>query len=293
MRIIIIGSDGPIGKALQGHLRKFGHSVFGTTRRPDALGDGRIFLDLNAATLPALPPADVAIICAAMTKFADCRNFPDEARRVNVFAPATIAREIRKTGGRTLLLSSSVVFDCLSPHAKAETPPNPRSAYGRLKAEAEAAVLAQDGTVLRLTKVIMERAGILADWIEALAAGRTVRAFEDHTFCPVRLQDVLDAITAVIGQPGGIFQLSGADDISYADAARHIASRLGRDAGQVKSVGAVESGIPSDDVTACTSLDVSRLTALTGYRARPARSVIDEVYAAAFAAQRPQQKVCH
>lgn len=288
MRVVVVGSDGLIGKALGGRLRQRAHAVVGTTRRAEqADGDERLFLDLAATTLPPLPAADIAVFCAAMATFADCRNFPELARRVNVTAPAALAKAFADRGGRVLMLSSSVVFDCQSPHVAGDQPTAPRSAYGVMKADVEADILGLHGTVLRLTKVITAQSGRLARWVEAFEQGRTVRAFEDHRFCPITLEQTLAAITAVVEQAeSGVFQLSGADDISYADAARHIAERLGVPESRVEGTLAVENGIPESEVTPFTSLDTGRLGALTGYVPLPARAVIDEVFAAAFAGAR-------
>jgi dTDP-4-dehydrorhamnose reductase len=284
MRVVIVGADGLIGNALHASLRERGHTVLGTTRSNGSPGHkDRIFLDLSASTLRPIPPADVVIVCAAMSRFADCRNYPDQARQVNVLAPLMIAEKAGEYGGRALLLSSSVVFDCRSPHAMADQPAAPCSAYGRLKAEAEAGVLALGGTVLRLTKVVAPGTGRLADWVSALERGQIVQAFEDHRFCPIKLESVLDAVAAIAEQKsGGVFQLSGTEDISYADAARHLANRLGIPGDRVEGTLAVDNGVPENEVTPYTSLDTSRLSALSGYCPRPPRDVIDDVFAASF-----------
>lgn len=284
MRIVVVGADGLIGGGLVARLARRGHDVIGTTRRPEKAqaGDG-CFLDLAAPRLSSLPVGDVAIICAAMAKFSDCRNQPDLARQVNVTARLAIARNFIENGGRVIMLSSSVVFDCLRPRMSATAPTAPRNAYGRLLAEAEAGLLPLGGTVFRLTKVIVPDTGHLAGWLPALRAGQTVRAFEDHRLCPIPLQAVLDGIAAVAEcKETGIFQVSGAEDISYADAARHLAVRLGVPQSQVVGALAVDSGIPDNEVTPYTSLDTSRLSALTGFMPPAARAVIDEVFAASF-----------
>jgi dTDP-4-dehydrorhamnose reductase len=288
MRVVIVGADGLIGNALLASLRLRGHTVLGTTRRAEKSADkGRLFLDLSVPVLPAIPAADLAIICAAMARFADCRNYPDQARQVNVLTPLMIAKQIGATGGRTILLSSSVVFDCLSPHAMADRPTAPRSAYGRMKAEAEAGILSLGGTVLRLTKVVTERTDRLAGWIDALERGQIVRAFEDHRFCPVKLESLLDAVAGISEQTeDGVFQLSGAEDISYADAARHLANRMGIPRDRVEGTLAADNGVPDNEVTPYTSLDTSRLNALIGYRPIPPRTVINDVFAKSFTAAR-------
>jgi dTDP-4-dehydrorhamnose reductase len=280
MRILVVGADGLIGQALSSELGRRGHDVIRTTRRlQDPLQENLVFLDLAADQLGPVPSADVMVICAAMASFSDCRNRFDLAHRINVEARLELARRAVADGGRVVALSSSVVFDCLQPRAEATWKPAPRSAYGRLMAESEACILECGGSVLRTTKAMVAGIGVLPGWIRTLRGGGSVRAFEDHTFCPLPLRDVVDALVAVVEQPeGGIFQVSGATDISYADAARYIVGRVGMPRDRVTAVRAVDSGIPESDVTPYTSLDTSRLSELTGFQPPPPGAVIDAVY---------------
>lgn len=279
MRILIVGGDGPIGSALSCALAARGHAIVATTRRPEVVGVNRVFLDLASKPLAPLPDADVAIICAAMSKFRDCRDNADLARRVNVEVRATIASSMRGRGGRTIALSSSAVFNCGRPFAKAHWPTSPRSVYGQFMADAEADVLREGGTVLRLTKVLNEGLGVVGQWIGQLQTGRRVEAFDDHTFCPLPLSAVMRAMEAIVEQSdGGIFQVSGASDISYAEAARHIAERVGALPSQVVPVRASDSGIPAGEITQFTSLDTSRLSAMSGFVPPQPHDVIDKVY---------------
>jgi dTDP-4-dehydrorhamnose reductase len=166
--------------ALTETLHASGHAVIGTTRRREQAVQADVaFLDLAAPDLDALPQADIAVICATMARFEDCRTKPDLARQVNVTAPAAIAEQMRKEGKRVLLLSSSVVFDCLAPKRRADEDYSPRSAYGRLKADAERAVLSlgEGMAVLRLTKVVRATDGIFPGWIATLSQGRSITAF--------------------------------------------------------------------------------------------------------------------
>jgi dTDP-4-dehydrorhamnose reductase len=144
----------------------------------------------------------------------------------------------------------------------------PRSLYGRLKAEAEAHLLALGSrvSVLRLTKVVKPNAGLLSDWIRTLGEGGRVRAFDDHRFSPLTVTHVVDALTALveIGE-GGIYHVSGAQDLSYAEAARFLARQIGVPDQLVEALRAVESGLFEDDLTPFTSLATTRLSHLTGF----------------------------
>jgi dTDP-4-dehydrorhamnose reductase len=287
MRILVIGIDSAIGSKLTAALLTRGHTVIGTTRNTrNIYNPNAIFLDLASNDEPMLPETDAAIVCAAMARFEECQNQPELAYRVNVEAPVAIANQLVPRGTRVMLLSTSAVFDCYEPLRKADSIRAPRSVYGQLKKEAETRLLdkGQGTVVLRLTKVLNPDAGTLKDWIDDLAAGQEIRAFEDHRFCPVPLSAAVDLIAAIIASgESGIFQLSGANDISYVEAAVHLASRLGRSRKKVIAVSAAVSGLSMDEITPYTSLDTSRVSEMTGFVPPRAFDVIDTVYGAALA----------
>jgi len=288
-RALIIGADGVIGSALYEHLTRRGMTVFGTTRRKAKVDMGRsLYLDLNQpqTLFDKLPDVDVAIICAAMARFADCRAQPDLAHRVNVIAPAELAQRLVERGTFVVRLSSSAVFDCRTPRVHADQPTAPRSVYGRLQAEAEKALLAigYRTSVLRLTKIITSDFPLIRNWIAILAAGGSIEAFEDHTLCPLPLAAAVDAATTVLEhREGGIFQVSGASDISYADLARYLVRRLGLSSDRVIPVRAVDRGVLADDVTAYTSMDTTRLTAINGFIPPDPLAIFADVFGQLFA----------
>lgn len=287
MRWLIIGVDGSFGGALSQSLQSLGHEVIATTRRRDCAGE-HLFLDL-AAPPPVLPQVDGAVICAAMARLDDCRRYPELAHRVNVETPLEIARRLTQAGARVMMLSTSSVFGCLTPHVDESARPMPRGVYARLKAEAEARLLAlgSDITVLRLTKVVKPNSGLLSDWIRHLGDGKPVRAFNDSRFCPLTVAHVVDAITAVIeGAQDGIYHVSGAADVSYADAAMFFAQRIGAAKYLVEPVHGVDSGLPYEELTPYTSLATSRLSRLNGFVPPDPFEILQEVYAPEIAAAR-------
>lgn len=280
MRCLIIGADGSFGDALRLSLGRRGHGVVATTRRAASVGDGRLFLDL-AGPLPAMPQVDVAVICAAMARFEDCRRHPELAHRVNVAAPVELSRSLIRAGTRMILLSTSVVFDCRHPQVEENERPMPSSAYGHLKAEAEARLLDLGPAVclLRLTKVVKPRAGLLSDWIQRLGEGKTVRAFDDHRFCPLTVQQVVDAIVALIeGGEGGIYHVSGAADVSYSEAAHFLARTVGAADDRVEAMHGIDGGLDQAELTPFTALATGRLSRLTGFAPPDPFDVLREVY---------------
>ena len=276
MRALVIGGDSLVGRALSPALERRGHRVTPTTRRSPR--DGWLALDL-AKTLPgSLPECEVAFFCAAITGFAANRESPQLAERVNVTAPAELARELTKRGAKVVLLSTSAVLDCQAPRMRADRPYAPRGAYGRHKAAAECAFLAlgAQASVLRLTKIMDRADSRLREWTAALREGKAVRAFDDHRFSPLAQEHVVEALIAVAEKgEGGIYQVSGRDDWSYADLARELARRADASPGLVQPCTATSAGIPPDEVTPYTSLDTSRLAALCGFVAPGAVEVLE------------------
>jgi len=291
MTSLIIGGDSTIGSALADALASQGDTVYATTRRASAAGKNTLHLDLATSDLNAvtLPPADIAFFCAAITGFAACRTNEPLARQVNVTGPILLARRLVAAGTRVVLLSTSAVFDWRVPNVAANRSPCPITVYGKLKAEAEKAFIAfgRAAPILRLTKVLTPADGLLISWIEALSQKRAVTAFVDHHMAPVTLKDVISALLAIsCSSEHGVFQASGSRDISYLDAAVHLASRLGADPRLCVPARASESGIPPEEIIQYSSMDTSRIGAIAGWKAPDPHFVIDEVLRAGIDARK-------
>jgi dTDP-4-dehydrorhamnose reductase len=192
-----------------------------------------------------------------------------------------VASRLVAQGARVVLLSTSAVFDCREPTMLADRPYAPRGVYGSQKALAEAHFLALGplASVLRLTKVLAPGPGLLSDWNDALSHLRPIRAFADVRISPLKVRNVTDALVAIAEHgEAGIYQASGAGDVSYAEIAYRLVRELRVSESLVESRLATESGIPSDEVTPYTSLDASRLVRLIGFQPPAPFAVIDEVF---------------
>jgi dTDP-4-dehydrorhamnose reductase len=283
MKALVLGADGTIGAALMQSLQRTGHEVIGTSRRVVANRADILRLDFEELDPEwlALPQVDVAFFCAGMTKFSDCRADPRRARRINVDAPTMLARRLVQEGARVVLLSTSAVFDWSTPRSPADRPLCPVTVYGSLKADAETqfAEFGRAASILRLSKVLTPDYSLMRGWIDALAVGRKVTAFSDLHMAPIPLEEVLAALhTIAEGRAGGIFQLSASRDISYLDAALHIADRLRAPRELVSVAQAGTAGIPPEEVMRYSSLDMSRLSSVSGQKAIDPIAVIDSVF---------------
>jgi dTDP-4-dehydrorhamnose reductase/SAM-dependent methyltransferase len=252
----------------------------------------------------------VAFLCAAVTSIETCRTKPAETRFINVErtvqlaktlaergvpagsagvppatdpatsgdAPKTLGLFTRGRDGRgprnerpfLVFLSTNQVFDGTIPHRGAGDEPCPRTEYGRQKAEAERAILALGGAVVRFTKVLAGVPPLFRSWIEAFRAGRAVEAFDDMFFSPVPMSAAVEALVAVAeARRPGIVQVSGECDISYADAAKRLGGT-----NLVAPIGIASRGISHEAAPRYTTLDTTALAEL-GIRVPPVQQTIE------------------
>jgi dTDP-4-dehydrorhamnose reductase len=259
-----------------------GLTVHRSIRRIGSDGSDGFFLDLARPTeeWPPFPPADAVIICAAETSMAACDEKPAASRAINVDAADKIARRARDMGAFVVLPSTNMVFDGEVPRRSADAPPCPTTEYGRQKAEAEQLILAlgDGGAVVRLGKVIPRDWPLMANWKRRLRGGEPIQPFFDMVMAPLSLAFTADILCriAVAKQPG-IFQASASEDISYADAGRHLARRLGLKEALVQPVSAFSTGLPVAAVPRHTTLDATRLSRELGLQPPSAIDALDSV----------------
>ena len=259
--VLVVGADGMIGSALACHLAETGLGVIRTSRR-----GGANTTPLDLAEPPAtwqLPDGiSTAVLCAAITSTEVCRARPDEARRVNVAATVELARRLVARGSRVVFLSTNMVFDGSVPFVRADAPRSPRTAYGRMKADAEEEILSlgDQACVVRLTKVTGSAMPILAKWREALGRGGPIRPLSDMVMAPISVKFVAAALEGIISHRlAGILQISAAADLPYADVARRLAMKLGCPMESVQPVTVAASGICLEHLPRYTTLDASAM----------------------------------
>jgi dTDP-4-dehydrorhamnose reductase len=283
MRILIVGGDSLVGTAFAREAAQRGDTVYVTTRRAGTVDRNHFHLDLagDEVEATALPAVDVVFFCAAVSGFAVCRSDPALARRVNIDGTGKLVRRLKAQGIYSVLLSSTAVFDFQKPQVPAEAPVRPLTLLGQIKAEAERIFLSLGsfGSVLRLTKVITPDAPLLVKWIDAFRRRAQIVAYSDLHIAPISAEDSTRAMLAVASDRGpGVYQVSGANDVSYFDLACHLAEMMGVPAGLVRSALAVENGIPAAEVPRFTTLESSRIEALTGRAAPDPYKIIEAVF---------------
>lgn len=225
--VLIVGGDGLIGRALHESYRAAGVPCLATSRR--AGQHPRLDLAALPETWELADSYSAAFLCAGRTKLADCEAYPAETALINVTRTIELARKLGERGAFIVFLSTNLVFDGNKAFPTVDDAPNPTTAYGRQKAEAEKFLreLGERVTIVRLTKVVHPAMSLLLDWAGALRRREVIHPYSDMIFSPIPLEYVVRALQSIASRrTEGIIHLSAGMDISYASLAHSLATRL-------------------------------------------------------------------
>jgi dTDP-4-dehydrorhamnose reductase len=255
MRVFVTGLGGYLGRAI-------------AALEPDASGiTGRAAADVRdaeavAAALDAARPQ-------AVVHTAYVQDGP-EARSVNVDGAAVVAHAACERGLRLVHVSTDVVFSGrLGRPIREEDPLDPVTDYGRTKADAEAAVVAEHPAAV-LVRTSLIYGGAEPSNHERTALDPTLTFYEDEIRSPIAAPDLAAALLELAALPAirGPIHVAGADPVSRLEFARLVASANGRDPDAVRG-GRRPAERPGD-----LRLDCSRAQALLETRVRGVREVL-------------------
>ena len=225
--VLVVGGDGLIGRALCESYRAAGVPCLTTSRRAGQ----HVQLDLAASphTWALAETYSAAFLCAGCTKLADCEAHPAESALLNVTRTTELAQKLWERGAFVVFLSTNLVFDGNKAFPSVDDAPNPTTAYGRQKAEAEKILreLGDRMAIVRLTKVVHPAMALLLNWKDALRRREVIHPYSDVAFSPIPLEYVVHALQLVAARRReGVIHLSAETDLSYASLAASLAEKL-------------------------------------------------------------------
>lgn len=153
-------------------------------------------------------------------------------RAVTATGAAHVARSAARVGSRLVLVSSDVVFGGRPVPYDESVRPDPVSAYGEAKVEAEAAALGSgaDVVVARTSLILGDGGSKHEQLFRSLALGADGALFEDERRCPVHVSDLAAALVELAANDvRGILHVGGADATSRLELGRLVARRDGLD----------------------------------------------------------------
>ncbi|MFH0986169.1 MAG: sugar nucleotide-binding protein [Candidatus Omnitrophota bacterium] len=268
---LIVGGDGCIGSHLAVETGRLADHVVTSSRRT-ALRTGQVFADLatgDTNALVSLAP-EVVFLCAAVSSITFCRDNPDLSRQTNVTGTVRLAAELVRRGSFVIFLSSNAVFDGNTEKPDEGSAYCPTTEYGRQKVSAEQQLLTLPGSkssvaIIRLSKVLSPDSGMAKEFLARLKAGVPCPALNDLCMSPVSMSYVTDNLLAIArAKRAGVFHLSGAEEMTYADFASRLACCLEADKNLVRSISSGEAGCAIAFRPAHPALGMKRTLALLG-----------------------------
>jgi dTDP-4-dehydrorhamnose reductase len=287
LRVLVTGAGGLLGGRIAEILHGRGFEVLAAHRLSiPPPGPRPVLVELTdeealARLLDASRPD--AVVHAAVLGRADlCEERPDEAERVNVRLPGSIARHCHVRGLRLVALSTDLVFGGDRAFVREDDPPGPLGVYGRTKLAGEEAVVSAcpAAAVVRVALVLGRGHGARATSTEsvgrALLGGQAVRLFTDEHRTPVDPESVADAVARLLeGSLTGRFHLGGPERLSRHDLGLRVARWLGLpEVGIVAGRQADHAG--PDRRAADVSLDSGRARRELGWEPRSIDEAIRE-----------------
>ena len=246
MKIVIVGSEGFVGKELKKHCRTKNIEVITIDSVPSD-DPNHILTDIRSNEIESVIPhhADALVHLAAISRDEECRTNPQLAFDVNVLGTLNLIRAAQKCGTRQFIFASSewvygeIIDGSLQTEEQAIDATKIQSEYALSKIVGEQAL--KLAYLRDLCPVTIVRFGIVygprsANWsaVESLfEAVRTQKAVVVGSLATARrfihVSDVAEGISAVIGRTGyEVFNLSGDNLITLRDIIDHSSQLLGR-----------------------------------------------------------------
>lgn len=169
----------------------------------------------------------------------DAEGDPERCFRENTMGPAVLAAACGRHRLQLVTFSSDLVFDGRQQSPYVETDPvAPINVYGRSKAEAERSVLERDPAAL-----VIRTGALFGPWdarnfvtraLTTLEAGNAFPAACDTTVSPTYVPDLVHTcLDLLIDRENGIWHLSNAEPISWAELALKASEAAGVDASRL------------------------------------------------------------
>ena len=206
MRIVVTGSNGQLGRALQ---RVIGQETLYLVDLPE---HDITNLDHTIASVTAFRP-DLVIHAAAITDVDGCEKDPELAYRVNAWGTRNVAVSCQRSGCPLVYISTDYVFDGTKGEPYWEyDEPNPLSVYARSKLAGETLVqtLLSEFYVVR-TAWLYDRSGKnFVKTVLRLAEERdSLRMVTDESGSPTYAPDLAVAVARLIQTPAyGIYHFT-------------------------------------------------------------------------------------
>lgn len=235
MKILVTGSDGQLGLALQRQNNNY-----------ELVCCSRSKLNIEnkeeVARCIDIEQPNIIINCAALTDVDGCESYPEKAMSANGYSVEFLSTAAKKIGAKLVQISTDYVFDGSkeSPYLESDEP-NPLSIYGQSKLLGEQ--LAGDDALIIRTSWVMSNDGknMLRTILNLLGGEADLFFVNDQIGCPTFTDDLASSIYALVQEDtSGIFHITNSGVASWHQFATKVAQLSGADTKRVKPIATSE-----------------------------------------------------
>ncbi|TVM03834.1 MAG: dTDP-4-dehydrorhamnose reductase [Candidatus Brocadia sp. WS118] len=273
MKILVLGSQGMLGRNLVNRLPGFAHASFPSL---EVIAANHAQLDIaqgpNTSRFIAQTTPDIIVNCAAFTNVDACETHISDAFAVNATGAKHVALAGKETGVKIIHISTDYVFDGAKNQSYVETDhPNPISIYGKSKLSGEIAIqeVCEKYAILRTAWLYGQyKKNFVTTMLDLGKKNGSVSVVTDQIGSPTYTTDLSYAIWNVISKDlQGIYHVANTGTCSRYEWARKIFELTGNKV----SVHPVKT---RDYKRAATvpqnsSLNCSKYTTASGHTMRP------------------------
>lgn len=267
--LLILGATGTLGRAVAAACRNRELPFALTNRNELDLGDAASI----AVALDRHRPQAV-INAAGWVRVDDAEREAAACFAANADGASALAEACHARGIASVSFSSDLVFDDTAAAFGEGDVPSPLNVYGRSKRRMEERILALGGRHLVVRTAAFfsphDEHNFAAAVIQSLRQGLTFTAAHDRIVSPTYVPDLCNALLdLVIDGEAGIWHLTNAEAVDWAEFARRIARACRLDEALIEAVPAAELGWAAMRPKSCA------LLSLKGCRLPPLGSAIE------------------
>ncbi len=226
MRILVIGCDGQLGKAVTEELYRRGHRVTGTGRRDMDITDresvGRVF---------HIVKPEAVIHCAAFTNVDRAEEEETLCREVNVKGTMHVVEYCRKYQARLIFISSDYVFSGEKERPYREDDRRePINVYGKSKRDGEDMVRTYEKTfVVRTSWVFGDGRNFVKAILEKAEREPILSVVSDQIGCPTYTKDLATLLADMVTTDRyGVYHVTNDGSCTWYEFAKEIIKQAGK-----------------------------------------------------------------
>ena len=280
MRILVIGSQGMLGRDLVNRFSNFSDSKFPCI---EVVAANHEHIDIthgpNTSTFIAQIKPDVIVNCVAFTDVDACETRISDAFAVNANGAKNVASAGKETGAKIIHISTDYVFDGTKNESYIETDkPNPLSIYGKSKLEGELAIqeISDNYAIIRTAWLYgLYKKNFVTTMLNLGRKNRSVSVVTDQCGCPTYTADLSYAIWNIISLDlRGLYHVTNDGTCSRYEWAKKIFALTG-DQVSVLPVKTADykraATVPQN-----SSLNCTKYTMGSGHKMRPWQDALEE-----------------